>query len=308
MRLFSKRHWRNIELPDSIKTRLKIQMGYCLANNFFEQCFLTIQHGGKNFSPNSQLIFTVSRWELWYSIEEEFDLETLELQLSEYGNNNHWYLFDFLELMIIFCKSEKRDEFIWRLRKIFEEEGELFIIHNYLIVPNQNNGLESIMPFIKDRHLKDLIASFYQASKNNPEYSNLAKISANILNNIFSSEWWKDKTKAYSEALCMKLAAKFSPEKSKDLYELINAQVISAKSLNNNIWDVRHTEKHTISIVRESWIYKYITENNMHLIELVISWLPEDYISDGDSEEVKSYLLSTYSINRDTPEIIADPF
>jgi len=74
-------------------------------------------------------------------------------------------LFDIIEYLLIFCLSEKRDDYIMRLMEAFEEEKSGFIIHSHLIVYGAANNLESVTPLIKDKNLKKKLESYFNSTK-----------------------------------------------------------------------------------------------------------------------------------------------
>ena len=84
--------------------------------------------------------------------------------------------------------------------------------------------------------------------------------------------------------------------------------------MSNNIFDVRHSEKHTIKI-KNPYIYKLISQNNMSLIEFVVTSLKDEFILSEDWENIKAEYLQKYNINKnmiyfypekEKPEIDAD--
>lgn len=304
MLLFSKRNSENPEIEHWLMSRILSQISYCTRNWFFEECFLSYFDRSRwtVSGLNESVLNTLSKWELGYDLSQHFDYQRMELNLE----SQHWYLFDVLELMIIFSKPEKRDEFIARLRNLFEEEGNSFIIHNYLVVPNLKNGFQSLIPFVKDRKLRQKLESYYKMRSVGAEHSSLAKVSAEILNYILSSNEDKKKNKEFSEWICKRIWEKWAPEKKDELFDLINRQSLIAKEFNNNIEDVRHTERHTISVVEQSGVHKFIADNNMNLVEFIITSIPEEYISDWNSEDVKKSLLEKYSIQKDSPMEMED--
>jgi hypothetical protein len=240
----------------------------------------------------------ISLWALGYDLNSYYDPERLEF--DEYCTNEG-YIFDLIELLIIFCKSDKREDFIQRIRHVFEEEQEWtsYTLHGYIIIENDTNEFRSIIPFIKDEKLRKKLSSYYSIKATNPENSTLAKASSDIINYLLSSE--AGEFKDFMDKLFAKIWEKLSIEKPEELAQFLLKHANQAKGFNNKIDDVRHTERSTIPIIQNSGIYKFIADNNMNIVELIITSLPEEYLSEWSSDDIKSYLVSTYHIDLNTP-------
>jgi len=88
--------------------------------------------------------------ELGYALSEEYDCVNLVFfEYPEFDTNgfsdyipekiiNDFFLFDFIELLLIFSKKHKRAQFSDLLNKVFREENTLFVVHNYTIVPKNS--------------------------------------------------------------------------------------------------------------------------------------------------------------------------
>ena len=82
-------------------------------------------------------------------------------------------------------------------------------------------------------------------------------------------------------------------EKSERLYEILNALVLNAKKLNNEIANIRHTDRNTLLIDNPS-LFKLITANNIHLAELAIFAEPEKYFFSQKAVDFKNeYIKNT---------------
>ena len=280
-------------LSEHLKSRLLTLIGLCIKNGFLEECLLKYFWNSISWLHEENL-WLISRWWLGYDLNKLYDPNRLEF---DNWCENEWYIFDLLELLIIFCKEEKREEFIKRIRHIFDEEQGMFTysLHWYIIIQNDSNEFKSILPFIKDEKLRKKLVSYFEIKWKNTESSILAKASADIINYLLSSE--EGEFKNFMEQLFQKIWEKLSIEKPEELAQFLLKHANQSKGFNNKIDDVRHTERSTIPIIQNSGIYKFIADNNMSLIELIITSLPEEYLSEWSPGEIKSTLLSTFSID-----------
>ncbi|MNY31332.1 hypothetical protein D3C86_1654920 [compost metagenome] len=68
-----------------------------------------------------------------------------------------------------------------------------------------------------------------------------------------------------------------------------------AKSFNNLISDVRHTDKHTIQ-TNSPGVYDVIFNLNLSISELVLTTIQDEFIEDMDSETIKQAYLEKYDV------------
>jgi hypothetical protein len=215
-----------------------------------------------------------------------------------YSNKKDAVIFDLLEILIIFSKQEKRSIVITRINYILEEEDTPFLIHEYLFFNKNITGVRSVVPFIKNKSLKDKLEEFFLTNIENPNYQVLSRITADLIQNIFSSPKDKKNTKNYSENLCKMVSQKWTSEKNVlSLTKLLNDAVKNSKDLANQISNIRHTDQNTIP-VNNSNFYKLVTYNCMSIAELVILSLPEKFISTEEVENIKNNYLNKYKINK----------
>ena len=205
-------------------------------------------------------------------------------------------LFDIIEYLLIFCLSEKRDDYIMRLMEAFEEEKSGFIIHSHLIVYGAANNLESVTPLIKDKNLKKKLESYFNSTKWEVDYLYLAKVSADILQLILISDSSQKDTKSFSTDLCLQVARVSVPEdKIMEFSTALNGFAKQAKDFNNQTYDIRHTDRFCMPTKTPN-IYRYAASSNIALIELIISSLPDQFISPENPEEIKNGILIKYWI------------
>ncbi|EKE27566.1 MAG: hypothetical protein ACD_3C00192G0011 [uncultured bacterium (gcode 4)] len=303
MQLFSKRYLWDFKSPQkTLLNRLRIQILHCIKNWYLENFIIVNDYIKDDNYLHEKTISNIFLWELWYDVVKYFDVRLFDKIIfnvedeSEKDLDNKLF-FDIIELLIIFCKSDKRKDFIERLKNAFDEEWGGYSVHWHLIVKNIWESLEYSASLIKDKKLWTKLIAYYENEKNKPDYQYLAKVSAEILQYITSAETDKTDTKKVAEYLYKKVAEKWSTEKTDDVWIMLSTSSQLAKKYNNQTYNVRHTDKYCIDVKNPS-IYKYIANNNMALVELIISSLPEDYIAPWDPEEVKGLLLSKYWYDR----------
>ena len=241
--------------------------------------------------------------ELGYDFTKVINCRSLRFDGDEYEDAK---LFDFIELLLIFTKSEKRSELEKRLRKIFDEEQKEFTIHDGLIVEKELTGIESITFLIKEDALRNKINEYYSIRRTGtkPNWILLSKISADIIQILFSAPSKKGDNKKYAESLCSKIAEKVTTkDRSKELTSLIDETVKNAKKLSNEIENIRHTDRSTIPIDTPSF-HKIVASQNINLTELVILSLPELYIRQADPDKMKETYLTRYKVKKESGWVV----
>lgn len=279
-------------ITDSLRLRLQCEIKYIInSNNYLEQFLITHNEETETYHLRESVLVDLSSRELGYDLTDVVNFIELTFGQPKYEDIK---LFDLLELIIIFSKKEKREDLLGRISEIFSEEGNRFGIHESMVIKTNETGLTSIIPLIKEKLLKQKLEEFYKSRTADYEY--LARCSADILQLIFSSNSGKSDTKKYSEALCDKIAKKWSSAKNKTaLAGLLNEAVKNAKNFNNQIANIRHTDRHTIPIDSPN-LYKLISSNNISIIELIILSLPEDFIAKHNPEQIKEQYFKKYKL------------
>lgn len=220
---------------------------------------------------------------------------------------NDFYLFDLMELFLVFSRPEKREDFVKRLQEILDEEETGFKIHGHMITKAAGSDLINVTGLIANKDLKRKLNDYYSTFRVSKDYKQLAALSADILQLIFSSDKTQDKTQEYSKQLLSRLAEKWSTKaKSEELSGLLGAELINAKKINNKINDIRHTDKHTIAIATPSF-YKVIAERNIALVELVIMSLPEEFLVNDSPDDICKAYAENFGVKLKSGWIIRAP-
>jgi hypothetical protein len=243
----------------------------------------------------------------------ELSLRELGYDITSIFNNNYnldindqkfedKYFLDLIEITIIFCNQNRRDLYIEHIKNILEEEKEEYTIHSYILV-RKSHGLNSIIPFLKDKILKDKILALTYRTRtydrtpiNSDYYEYLARVSADVIQYIFSASNKRD-TAESAEKLCLEIAEKYTTNDKVDtLKDLLNETAKNTKTLNNQISNIRHTDKYTISL-ESNHLYKMIYLKNFALLEMVLMSFPEKYISEKSAQEAQNEYIIKYSID-----------
>ena len=73
--------------------------------------------------------------------------------------------------------------------------------------------------------------------------------------------------------------------------EILNGLLVQSNKLNNQIYNIRHSEKDRIS-TNNDFLYKMICVNNISLIEFVLTSLKDKFIISEDWESIKNSSIS----------------
>jgi hypothetical protein len=300
MKLFSKRYTpeslgnKNLLIQAKLRERLIKEVKFFVeSKNFIEPFLLVNDEIDGRYYLYKQSLADLSVRELGYDLT---GIINNSLELINDNTYSDFLFFDLLELLIIFSRNDKRAELVKRLQRILEEENSDFIISEFMIVHKKESGLKAIIPILKNTELKEKLLSMYGIYQDKLNYQSFARISADILQYLFSSPRDKKGTKSYSEDLCRKVASKWTEAKNVEaLTDIFNEQVKQTKKMSNEISNIRHTDKSTIPVEGFSF-YKLISFNNLSIIELVIQSLPEEYIISREPEQLKKDYFQNYGI------------
>jgi len=308
MQLFSKRYRPDLSgsarnsltgmqlIPEHLRVRLQNEIKYFASSkNYLEPFLLMDDRSTGEFYLNYQTLKDMSLRLLGYNVAGIIWCNSMDLNLDNY---NDLHFFDLIELLIVFSRDAVREELIGRIGKIFEDEDGSFVIDGFMIM-ERNASLKSMVYLIKDEDLRKKIIDYYESlSGVENDYVSAAKISADLVQAIFSSPYDQDGTKKYSEDLCRKVAERWtSPENVDNLSRLISEIVVNAKALSNQIKDVRHFDQHKISVNGPD-IYKFITGSNILITELTISSLQDEFLHLEDPDKLKNDYLKKYSVDK----------
>jgi hypothetical protein len=339
MKLFSKRNERHPErysmqyrdrpalypsrkteiIHQKTRTRLVSLVRFLTSSDhFLEQYILVDNKKEKIHYFNQILLDNFAEAELGYRFSNYFKFspflfkKTVIVQTRSAEDEEETYddhvLFDLLETTILFSKSKNRDDVIQRINEILTEEKTGFCISKNLITKEGGDDLKNIFPQLKDNQLKSKISSYFDFYGKD-EFINAAKISADIINIVFSDE--KSDKKSTIATLIKEIANQVidnKNEKTKRVSEfetILNDALKISNTLNNQIYDIRHSEKDRVSTSND-FLYKMICVNNIALIEFVLTSLKDRYIVSEDWESIKDSYIERYKINKSTYYYIPD--
>jgi hypothetical protein len=343
MKLFSKRNvlrdLNSIEartLSPSIRTgrraeligfearnRLIAEIKFLSSRDDFLEWFIFFENKKKEtIFFDRDKIDSFSLAELGYAMSDYFEFEYFKMvQIerkirypSEEEKSDMYFddykLFDLAEITILFSKPEQRAEVIKRFNIIFDEENTNYEIVQHLITRKSGESLKTLKNILKDDSLKNKLNSYlnYEAEA---DFVNAAKVSAEIVNILFSGYIKNDKPNIIKDLKQKLLNNLLSPsdaksEKGKRFDQHLDLLLKISKDLSNDIYDVRHTEKSTIEIKNDN-IYKLIARNNGAIIELVLTSLKDDYVLSDDWEKIKQDYINKYKIDPNSRLTIKKP-
>lgn len=329
MRLFSKRYKQirrpnllyrdsnsinRLPLPvnEATRNRLKQEIRFLTSRDEYMEPFLLFEdkNKGKIFFDSEKLDdFSLS--ELGYKFSDFFKFENfsiIEQTDSSISINQKYYddfkFLDLIEFIIIFSKKDKREDIINRFNRIFSEENTNFSIEDGIVVRKMHEDIQTIIPILKDNNLKTKLEHFYN-SYNAADYVSSAKISADIINIIFSDYTKNGKKQAIEELLeniskkSVVLDTKTRKNQKEGFKNHLNDLLKDLKDLTNDIYDIRHSEKSTI-YPSNNYIYKMISDNNISIAEFTILSLKKDFISKENMEDNKNSYIKKYGIDKNT--------
>lgn len=277
--------------------RLLEELSYFIENSYLEKFLIVNDKNAGKVYLNKEALAKLFRRTVGYDLSNKIDFENLN---SSEITENEIFFMDFVELFCIFTLDDKRDDVISRLNSILEENNERFKIFNGMLL-RKNGNISSSAELYKE----NLLGEKFKALNDEVSLSNKAKskISADIVQYIFSSDSKSKDTKEYSEELLKSIAEELTaPENSTELAENLNSLVKLAKSLNNGITDIRHTDRHTIPISSPD-IYALIHEINMGIVDLVIKTTPNKYLTFWNPEELKKEYFKHFGV-KNTQKVI----
>lgn len=284
--------YRRRQNPLSQQARVRLRKQAVLiieSGNYIEPFLLVKDTAYDAFRLNEDSLKELSLSELGYDLTSIIDCRTLQFT-KEYTD---YLFFDLLEILIIFAKDSEREALVKRLQDIFDEEGNQFLIHDFMIT-KRGSGLTAVVPILQDKSLQSLLEDYSSADN----HIDQARISAGIIQRLFSPEDTSKDTKVYSEELCGLVASKWTDKANIDsLKRLLSETVKNAKSLDNQISNIRHTDKFSIPVEGPS-MYRLIAKNNMAIAELVILSLQDKFVIKQKAEDLKKTYLDKYSVDK----------
>lgn len=301
MQLYSKREKAELKdgdfefITSSLRTRLIREIDYISSTNeFLEPCFLVRDEGNSRWFLRGESMSELTTRELGYDITNFLDFRYFGPK--DGATRNDYVLFDLVEVLLIFSKEEFRKIVRERFQKHFNEEGDEYRVHDFLIAQKNILGLKPFVSFIREKILREKLEQYYAAMNSiSKNFSLLANISADIIQFLFSSEE-KGQTKNYSERLVKEIAKKCVSEKNIESFtRVLNETVKNAKNLNNEISNIRHTDRSTLLVDNPS-LFRLIASNNTFIAELVIFSDPEKYFFSQKAIDFKNEYIKRYNI------------
>ncbi len=285
-------------------------------SSFLEDYILVEDKPNKCHYLNDKFVDNFSQAELGYNFSRYFSFRNFDFRpekLSDDGRQtieniyNDYVLFDLLETIILFSKKTKRADIINRINSILVEEESGYSIKENIITNDVGEELEGLISQLKDKKLKNKLKSFY-GFYNDSDYVNSAKISAEILNIIFSDEKIKKRKKIDKniDDLASASVEKGSDEKKVgEFKKILNESIKILQNLNNGIYNIRHTEQDRVRISNEL-IYKMVSDKNISFIEFFITSLKDRHILSENWEKIKEEYNQRYKIDKNLRLYIPD--
>lgn len=320
-------------VSDELRNRISSEINFIISRDDFLEWFILFENQKKEkiyLNPDKVNEFSLA--ELGYKMSDYFNFDGFSIKKIEYidpdvtkKNNTNTKsedpedailyfddpkTFDLIEFIILFSKKSKRDEITKRFNDIFNEEESPFEIINGTIRKKEGEDLDVLSSLLKDTNLKQKLEDF-QYYQEREDYINTSKISAEILNIIFSDFIVENKKKEIDKIIDTIIDKLVIPQgdaesKKKQLSQYLNDILVNLKGLNNNIYDIRHTEKSTTQ-TKDNYIYKLISSHNISFAELVLSSLKEEFIFTEDWEKIKNEYINKYQIDKNLRDIIEKP-
>lgn len=301
-------------LSEEARNRIVSQIHFVShGKDFLESYILADDRNDKTICLNSNLLDNFSLAELGYKFSVYFKyrkgFQFIGSQVSDDEEQSvvtiydDYKLFDLIETIILFAKEGCREDLILRINKIFQEEKINWKIIRHLITKDTGENLSDMINQLKDPKLVSKLKAFYDFYENE-DYINSAKVSADILNIIFS-DFLQGNKKTKIEQIKNNIVdlvvvnEKEIDQKKKEMKDYLQELLVSSKNLNNNIFDIRHSEKSTIKI-SNPFIYKLISNNNISLVEFVLTSLKDEFILTETWEAIKTEYLEKYKIDKNT--------
>lgn len=284
-------------LGDRVRKRLCFEIAFITrTSNFLEPFLIKKDLNDNTFSLDLDSLKDISLAEIGYDIAEHIDIGDMAIESKIDGTSYYddVVLFDLIELILVFSKEEQRESLRERFKSIFNESArEQYLIRDWMIIVHAKDDVRSFLPLIKNETLRTKMESCLNENDNQAR----ARSAADALQYVFSGDGEND-TKAYSNKLIKEISEAWSSDKDKgkNLENILSKMVLNVKELNNNINNVRHTDKNTIG-VRGDAIFRLIADFNISIVQLSIFSKPESYIENRSSCDIKQEYFKKYEID-----------
>lgn len=277
---YHERRKRVTEIVSSnVRTRLVSLIKFLTnSDSFLEKYVLIDDREDKIHYLNKRFVDDFSESELGYKFSDSFAFYPFNFKGEQIINGenkqskiyNDYYLFDLIETIILFSKESQRKDVTNRIKQILEEEKTGFSIMESIITRDSGEDLKSISAQLKDQKLSSKINSYYSFFEDD-DFVNASKISSEILNIIISDE---RKAKRKTIDATWKKISKSIVDNSKieEFEKILSESSKICQSINNNIFDIRHSEKDRVKVSNE-FVYKMASYYNIALIEVILTSL-----------------------------------
>lgn len=294
--------WRRSALiEDRLRQRLCSELRHitsCTA--YLEPHLLAKYEREATVGINTSALKTFSLAEIGYDVSETLSIENMDIRSIDEDKQEKYddvAFFDLIEILIIFCKSDQRNEVVKRFNNILDEENAQFKIQDWMITLSGRDALNNIAPLIKNRLLREKIEATRTGTSSTPLPAQArARNAADALQFIFSGDEKKD-TKATSEQIVQNISKEWTQEGDvADLETILNDLVKITKEMNNKIGNIRHTDRNTIT-TDGATMFEMIYKINMAIIQLCLSSEPTKYIENRKADTVKKDYIEKYKID-----------
>lgn len=290
-------------LESSLRVRLNQEINYLISSGeYIEPFMLSKLVDEKYFVLYENAIQRLSYHELGYDITEYYSCDDLiPIRISAEGGNTYYdkYLLDLVEIIIIFSLEDRREETVRRFQKIFTEENANLLIYGHMIVIVDAGGLQSITSLLSDNTLKEKLDDILVKRV---ETTIAARESADITQRVFSSAT-RGKTKQATELIIDQIADRWIDQKEKEEFKkLMNSLVKDIKGINNQIANIRHTDRSTITFGSPD-IFKLIRNLNLAISEMAILTTQDEFIEKESVTDLKRNYLEDYNIKNVINEV-----
>lgn len=272
-------------LKELVKHHIHTQHG--LQNYFYK-----FNHDGSSIKYlKDEQVGDTSRRLFGYSLIDLIDLDTLEARQDYYADGA---LCDLLEFVLLFSKKASQKVLHERIQNLFDEAQIPILVEDSRLIVEGTTGLSSVISLIKDPVLKSKIEGLN--SSKGIDAKSAANLSADALQNLYSSEEGQDKTKSASEETCSEIAKKLSIDRQEDLASLLSDTVSLAKRWNNNLADIRHTDRHKIYLIRPN-LYNIPATLNEALVELTVGTLQDKLLNKLSSADIINRFCEDWTVD-----------
>lgn len=290
-------------LDGSSRTRILAYIQHLCSTSKYLEPFFSVRDKRKSKTYlDANKVNQASNALLGYSIDTYFNIEDMKWSYYNIDDNYEelYYedskIFDLIELLIVFCKKEHRNRISEAFGDLFRNIGFPADLVSWMVILHDGNSLSALAPLVENQTLKSKLELTAIPGRVR-DIENSARISADLTQLLYSSEEGKDKTKSYAEEVISRAADLWVTDANKENFEKLVSEIVNkVKQLNNQISNVRHTDKHTM-IVNSPAVYKMIYSLNMGISELALVATQDELVSISDPEDIKNDYAKRFDID-----------